>query len=221
MATLVGTLGLLLPLVVRAASPPAIPVVQAPPPETVVVSSQVRDELDAAEAMLSQVEDAALRARVLARLDAARSLLLRLERLPGGVGVVVPHRDGVVVVPGGTVPDRVPARASAGRFRTPLSDAEFDQLSVDLNATSFSSQQLKQLRTATQDRSVTVAQVVSLLGLFSFGRDQVEAAAALHDRVSDPAGWSRVYSVFKFTSDADRLRERVGDTESVRASRSR
>lgn len=213
MGMFAGTLGLLLPLVVEAAPPPAVPVVQAPPPETLVVSAQVRDELDAAEAMLSQVEDAALRARVLARLDAARSLLLRLERLPGGVGVVVPHRDGVVVVPGGTVPDRARVPPASGRFRVPLTDAEFDRLGADLNATSFSSQQLKQLRTATQDRSVTVDQVVSLLGFFSFGRDQVEAAAALYAHVADPSSWNRVYSVFKFSTDADRLRERVGDPE--------
>lgn len=211
MGTLAATLGLLLPLVVGAEPPPPVPLVQAPPPETLVVSAQVRDELDAAEAMLSQVEDAALRARVLARLDSARSLLLRLERLPGGVGVVVPHRDGVVVIPGGTVPDRAQEPPTLGRSRAPLTDAEFDRLAADLNATSFSSQQLKQLRAATQDRAVTVDQVVFLLGCFSFGRDQVEAAAALHARVSDRGNWNRVYSVFKFTSDADRLRERVGD----------
>ena len=48
------------------------------------------------------------------------------------------------------------------------------------------------------------------MGLFTFGRDRVEAAAML-DRVVDPDNWHRVYTVFKFNTDADKLRTRVGD----------
>lgn len=198
--------------------PQAIPVVQGPPPQALVVSSQVRAELDAAEAMLSQVDDPALRARVVGRLDAARSLLLRLEEFEAGVGVVIPHRDGVIALGSGTIPDgRVAGdRARADRHRgarARMTDRDFEALAAQISDNSFSSQQLKLLRSGTRDRTVTTAQVMTLMGLFSFGRDQVEAAAHLHAKVADPENWYRVYSVFKFSTDADRLRERVGDTE--------
>ena len=192
------------------AAPPdpalAVPVVQTPPPQALNLAAQARTQLDAASALLTQVEDEALQRRIARKLENTRALLLQIEGLPGGVGVVVPTRDAVVVVGGGRVADRPSA---AGRRLRPLSDAEFDDLAAEVADTAFSSQQLKALRTGTRDRGVTVRQVMELMGLFSCGRDQVEAAAMLHDHVVDPDRWSLVYGVFKFTSDAEALRARV------------
>jgi len=193
------------------AAPPArvTPIVQTPPPHAMNLAAQARANLDAAEALLGQADDPAVQRRIARKLAAARALLLEIEGLPGGVGVVVRTGDAVVVVGG----DRVSTTPvhPMDRGRPPLTDAEFDSLLAAINETSFSSQQLKALRSGTLDRGVTTSQVMELMGVFTFGRDQVEAAATLHDHVVDPERWPRVYTVFKFTSDADALRARVED----------
>lgn len=197
-----------------AAAPPVVPVgvtpiVQTPPPHAMNLAAQARANLDAAEALLGQASDPAVQRRIARKLAAARALLLEIEGLPGGVGVVVRAGDAVVVVGGGRVATQPVHPLDRGR--PPISDTDFASLLASVNETSFSSQQLKALRSGTLDRGVTTSQVMELMGLFTFGRDQVEAAAMLHDHVVDREQWHRVYTVFKFTSDADSLRARVED----------
>ena len=49
------------------------------------------------------------------------------------------------------------------------------------------------------------------MGVFTFGKDMVEAGAMLHPRTVDLQNWYQVYSLFTFSADKDKLRERVGD----------
>lgn len=196
----------------QAAPPPpasAVPVVATPPPQVLNHAAAARTQLDTAQALLSQVEDPDLRARLDRHLASAREHLLRIEGLSDGVSdglsVVVPHRDGVVVVGDRTL-HGAPARRGPA-----ASGPVFAQILAAAGESGLSSQQLKALRAASRDHRLTVAQVMEVMGLFTFGRDQVEAAAMLHDQVVDPDNWHRVYTVFKFSTDADKLRTRVGD----------
>ena len=67
------------------------------------------------------------------------------------------------------------------------------------------------LASATKGRLFTCNQVVRLMGAFSFGSDQVDAAAMLHPHVADPENWFTVYQALTFDSDRRKLRQRVGD----------
>lgn len=209
---LLPALLLLAGLPALAAPPPRPPtgpaVVGLPPPQAVNLAVRARAELDSAEALLSQVQDAELRGRIAERLARSRALLLEIEGQPAGVSVVLPFRDGVVVVPGGTVPDAgLPPRPKADPRG--IAPEDFDALLASVSGNSFASQQLKLLRAGASGQAFTVAQVMALMRCFSFGRDQVEAALMLHPKVVDPENWEQVYSVFTFSTDATRLQERL------------
>lgn len=213
---LLPALLLLAGLPALAAPPPRPPtgpatgpaLVGLPPPQAVNLAVRARAELDSAEALLSQVQDAELRGRIAERLARSRALLLEIEGQPAGVSVVLPFRDGVVVVPGGTVPDAAsPPRPKADPRG--IAPADFDALLASVAGNSFASQQLKLLRAGSAGQAFTVAQVMALMRCFSFGRDQVEAALMLHPKVVDPENWPQVYGVFTFSTDATRLQERL------------
>lgn len=80
-----------------------------------------------------------------------------------------------------------------------------------IDGASFRDDKLATLRSASRDRWFTCAQVITLMGEFSFGKDQVEAAAMLHPNVVDPNNWFSVYAALTFDKDRRDLRRRVGD----------
>ena len=91
------------------------------------------------------------------------------------------------------------------------SGSDFDSVVAAVDSESFSSGKLTVLRDASRARWFSVNQVQRLMGLFTFGKDMVDAGAILHPRTVDLENWYLVYSAFTFDSDKDKLRQRVGD----------
>ncbi len=91
------------------------------------------------------------------------------------------------------------------------SGSDMNSVVAAVESESFSDGKLNVLRDASRARWFTVSQVQRLVGLFTFGKDMVEAGAMLHPRTVDLENWYLVYSVFTFDSDKDKLRKRVGE----------
>ena len=86
---------------------------------------------------------------------------------------------------------------------------EFSSIYSAVAAESFGDDQLAVLRSASRNRRFSSAQVSSLMQLFSFSDDRIEAAVMLYPQVSDPQNWYTVYGALTFSSDKDALRQRT------------
>lgn len=87
-----------------------------------------------------------------------------------------------------------------------VSSQDLSRIRSSIAAESFSDDRLAILRDASRGRYFTSAQVLSMMELFSFSDDKVEAAVILFPRVVDQQNWYTVYSGLTFSSDKDRLR---------------
>lgn len=92
----------------------------------------------------------------------------------------------------------------------PMSPAQLRSLQAAMESEAFGDSRLAVLRDACRPNFFTVDQAVTLVGLFDFGDDKVQAAAMLHPQLVDPENFFRVYGVFEFDSDKEELRERLG-----------
>jgi len=92
----------------------------------------------------------------------------------------------------------------------PMNPDQLRSLLGAVESESFSDSKAAVLRDACRANFFTVDQAVTLVSLFDFGDDKVEAAAMLHPRLVDPENFYRVYAVFDFDSDKEELRERLG-----------
>lgn len=90
-----------------------------------------------------------------------------------------------------------------------VSPEEFSRIRSAVAAESFSDDQLAVLRSASQGRRFTSAQVSTLMRQFSFSDDRIEAAVMLYPRVADPQNWYTVYDALTFSSDKEELRKRT------------
>ena len=90
-----------------------------------------------------------------------------------------------------------------------VSPEEFSRIRRAVAAESFADDQLAVLRSASQGRRFTTAQVSAVMELFSFSDDKVDAAAMLYPQVVDPHNWYTVYDALTFSSDKDMLRKRT------------
>ncbi|MFK7931058.1 MAG: DUF4476 domain-containing protein [Myxococcota bacterium] len=93
----------------------------------------------------------------------------------------------------------------------PISQGELADILRAVEAQAFDAEKLAVLRSASRSRWFTSGQVRQIVSSFTFGKDQVEAAAMLHPAVVDPGNWFVVYDAFQFDSDRRRLRQRIGD----------
>jgi len=93
----------------------------------------------------------------------------------------------------------------------PISRSELDRVQRAVGQARFGGDKIRVLVSAVRDRHLTVAQVREVMGWFNFGKDKVEAAAALHGRVIDPENWYLVYGSLGFENDKRALRQKVGD----------
>lgn len=94
-----------------------------------------------------------------------------------------------------------PAAMSADQLRTLLGA---------VRAEAFGDSALGVLRDACRANHFDVGQAVTLVSIFDFGDDKVEAAAMLYPRLVDPGNFYQIYGAFDFDSDKEALRERLG-----------
>ena len=146
-------------------------------------------------ALAEATEDPALR-EGLARIDAH---LVALQDVP----VVEPPE--TPVAPAGPLPLPVPPGTP------PCPDDEYQALKARVADQPFARDKIVALEAATARQHFSVVQVIGLLEILDFGSDKVQAAALLHPRVVDPAGFDQVYEALVFETDRDALRGLIED----------
>ncbi len=91
-----------------------------------------------------------------------------------------------------------------------LNDAELGTLTTTIEAAPFNEGKLQALREGLQGREVTSEQASSVLELFSFSRDRVDALVFLHPRIADGENFGVLLTALKFESDRKAVRDRLG-----------
>ena len=89
------------------------------------------------------------------------------------------------------------------------SPQEFSRIYSAVSAENFGDDQLAVLRSASQGRRFSSTQVASLMNLFDFSDDRIEAAVLLYPQVTDPQNWYTVYGALTFASDKTELKQRT------------
>jgi hypothetical protein len=106
-----------------------------------------------------------------------------------------------------TIERTLPSRRSAD-----VDDGELAGMIASLRAQPFESDRLALLSDMANGRRFTSAQVVSIVALFTFDDDRVEAAARLYPLVSDPTSFWTVYDTLSFSASKDALRTRIAQS---------
>ncbi len=91
-----------------------------------------------------------------------------------------------------------------------LAAAELRTLATTIEAAPFNEGKLQALREGLEGRQVTSEQASSVLELFSFSRDRVDALVFLHPRIADAENFGVLLSALKFESDRKAVRDRLG-----------
>ncbi len=91
-----------------------------------------------------------------------------------------------------------------------ISSRELKKILSAMDSEAFSDGRLDILRSASNRRSFTVAQVKEIMEAFPFGDDKVRAAAMLFPQVTDTENWYTVYAALDFDSDRKALRAKTG-----------
>lgn len=91
-----------------------------------------------------------------------------------------------------------------------MTDGDFAQLLVELDAATMSSDKRGLVLDVARTGWFTSDQVAAIVDHLTHSDDQLEAAVALHPRVTDPSNFHRVYKHLAHSSDRDALRERIG-----------
>ncbi|MEL6343234.1 MAG: DUF4476 domain-containing protein [Myxococcota bacterium] len=133
---------------------------------------------------------------------ARREVRQRLNTLDGMLYEVDITLDTVAAGPQRPGPNR-PGRGPAGMI---LNHGELNQIRVAINNEAFADDKMAVLLAATAGRPMTTAQARSLVNLFTFDDDKVEAAVILYPQVVDPEQWFTMYSALTFRSSKDTLR---------------
>jgi hypothetical protein len=96
-----------------------------------------------------------------------------------------------------------PANVTVGAA---CSEADLEEILARLGKASFDDGRTRMLESFAADRSFTCDQVVRLVGTFTFGDGQVRAVRILNPRIIDRQNFFKIYDVFTFDSDKDRVR---------------
>jgi hypothetical protein len=219
LAALVLAAILIVPGAVRAAPPPVDPM---------VAFRQSLQALDLAMAAMAQAKpskakDDALRELSVARVqmtEGLRALEIMTRSMMVPYGQENPGQPTIVV--NVVNPEPVPAPAPVPvvheplpRAQGPMSHEELQNLLSQLKDTAFADAQLGLVRDAARRNRFETNQVVKIMKLFTFGKDQVEAGAILYPKVIDKKNFFNVYQVFTFDSDKAALRQKVDAIDNV------
>lgn len=92
----------------------------------------------------------------------------------------------------------------------PMNSAQFSSLTGAINSEAFGDGKLRTLQSASSGSFFTSQQAKSLVSLYTFGDDKIEAAVMLYPRVLDPENFYIVYGAFNFESEKEEVRQRLG-----------
>ena len=92
----------------------------------------------------------------------------------------------------------------------PMADGDFAGLLVALKEQGFADDKLTVLQDAVSHAFFTVAQVRTLLKLFSFPDDKLSALRAVKTRIVDPQNNFQLYGSFVHSSDKDEAKQILG-----------
>lgn len=160
-----------------------------PAPSTAVsmLLLQAQDEINAITSLAHYVPDPNLRARLESRANRAEAAVDQ------------------ALVQSGHIGGRPPGGPIHGHVVVVTSDAEMASILYAIGQANFSADRLAVLRSATQGRPFTAAQVGQLIDAMTFSDEQVQAGAMLYPQVVDPQNWFTVYSHLTFSSDRAEL----------------
>jgi len=155
-------------------------------------------------------QDAASRAELsLQLLSARRSLeqaLVAIGKLEGAGDLrALLEESGFVLSEG----EKDAAIAEQERLRG-LSPERFQEVVAAMTSVSFSEGRMQQLQAELKDQRLTADQTWSLVELFDFSRDRVEALVFLHPKIVDPENFPVLLGGLKFESDRETVRSRLG-----------
>jgi len=191
--------------------------------ETLSLLDDARTEAQALETIISDSAPRRIERRLMRRLSRLEDILDSLEGellSQQRQGRRRRNRDGgfsgmIVVEDLADVPVDLPQRqVNEDDFfyngQPETSQRELGKILSALEAEAFSDGRLSALRSAMVGRTFTVDQVKTLLSVFPFGDDKVEAASMLFSQVSDTNNWFEIYAELDFDSDRQALRARTG-----------
>ncbi len=138
-------------------------------------------------------------------LKALRKAVRQLQddlRLAPILEVGPAHRDIEVSAP---QPQPLPPPQPAGPVA--LNEAQFSEILDAVQAESFEDGKLGVLRDATDYAWYTVAQVVRVLGAFSFGSGKLKALEIMAPQIVDPEHAFKIYGAFTFDGDKKKARK--------------
>ena len=92
----------------------------------------------------------------------------------------------------------------------PMSPDAFNALVNAINNESFESNKLGVVSSAAQGNNFLTSQIATVMDLFSFSDGKVQSAVTMWQRVLDPQNSFVLYDKLTFSSDKDKLRQRIG-----------
>lgn len=195
----------------EAAEPSPVP--EAPKPGAADLVQLALDRLAAVQALVIASEDGldeADRAELTSELvDARRSLeqaLLAIGHLESGGDLrALLEEAGLVLSEGEKT-----AADEEERRRQGLSPERFQEVVSAITAVSFNEGRMQALKRELKDHQLTSSQAWSIVELFDFSRDRVEALIFLHPEIVDPENFEALLAGLKFESDRETVRSRLG-----------
>ena len=185
----------------------------------------IEADLAAAVAIEDAVErlvqlEVALAAESSPRVDAARKELAavrgRLRDALLAVGALRAEQDlRAWLIEAGAVTLRPAAADPVEDLDSDAGDGGMDEaalrsLTSAIEAAPFNEGKLQALRDGLVEHRISTNQAATLLELFSFSRDRVDALVFLHPRLSDGENFGVLLSALKFESDRKAVRDRLG-----------
>ena len=159
------------------------------------------DEVRGIDNLVESADRAAVRRELHHKTEELSRLFARIQEL---------SRDLATLAAEPVVIERVIEVAPAPQSPQVCDAGDFGRVLQSVKAESFSDARLGVLRDAVGGRWFDVAQVKTMMSVFSFGDEKIDAAVLMHPRVVDPQNWYQVYGTLTFDSEKDTLRKRLG-----------
>lgn len=133
---------------------------------------------------------------------------------PPAVTVVAPTSPGdappTVSDPPPTSAGSAPSEADAAGAREPLGDTEFARVLAIVEAQTFPSHRVSEIKRLAPRHRFTTRQAIVLATTVPFSQMRVEALGALYPRVVDPEDFDQAFTVLEWEDDRRALRARLG-----------
>jgi len=189
---------------------------------------EAQHHAEALDKLAGQMKNADLKGPMERSLQNLQGTLDALQAMNGGGRVSIPIQRAPVPFNPSTVEVKVGVTGPGGQpmavgVEVPIEtldqappihtrvipEKELNDLLDALAQEGFADRRLSLLRSACSEALVTVDQAISIIDVFQFGTDKVEAGAFLYQRLSDPENFHRVYGALDFDTDKESLRRRT------------